>query len=283
FVRSAVPLAPFTWFKVGGAAQYFAEPSTAEELTALVKRCHQAQVPIHVLGSGSNVLVRDAGVTGVVLHLSSPAWSQVTSQGRAIVAAAGARLGQTISVSVGQGLAGLESLVGIPGTIGAALRCNAGGRAGDIGQWTSRVTAMSRSGEIVERGRDDLVFTYRQSNLDELVILSAEFQLEQDDPLELAKRMQKQWIVKKAAQPLSHERTGCIFRNPRGMSAGMLIEQAGLKGTRQGGAEVSQRHGNFIVADPDAKSSDIIRLIELVRERIFSRMGIELETLLEIW
>jgi UDP-N-acetylmuramate dehydrogenase len=142
---------------------------------------------------------------------------------------------------------------------------------------------MVRDGEIVERSRQELVFAYRESSLDELVILSAQFQLEKDDPAELTKRMQKQWIVKKAAQPLGHQSAGCIFKNPRGMSAGMLIEQAGLKSARVGGAEVSERHANFIVADPGATSNDVLELIEQVRERVQERLGIELETEVEIW
>lgn len=283
FVRAGVSLAPYTWFKIGGPAEHFAEPKTAEELTKLVRRCHESQIPIRVLGGGSNVLVRETGVLGVVLHLSAPIWAEIRTQGNLLSTGAGAKLGHAISVSVGQGLAGLEPLVGIPGMIGGALRGNAGGRGGDVGQWVHRVTAISHQGDMVERTRDDIVFAHRQSNLDDLMILSAEFRLEQDDPKELTKRMQKQWIVKKAAQPLGHERTGCIFRNPRGMSAGMIIEQAGLKGTRSGGAEVSQRHGNFIVIEPGTNSQDILRLIDLVRGRIRDRMGIELETQIEIW
>ena len=133
------------------------------------------------------------------------------------------------------------------------------------------------------RSREELVFAYRESSLDELVILGAEFELERDDPEELTKRMQKQWIIKKASQPLGHQSAGCIFKNPRGMSAGMLIEQAGLKGTRVGGAEVSERHANFIVADQGATSQDVLELIDLVRERVTERLGIELETEIEIW
>ena len=114
---------------------------------------------------------------------------------------------------------------------------------------------MTRGGEIIQRERDDLVFAYRQSSLDELVILEAEFELEEEDPVEVTKRMQKQWIVKKANLPMAHENTGCIFKNPRGMSAGMLIDQCGLKGERVGGAEVSQRHANFFIANPGATAA----------------------------
>ncbi|HWA98003.1 MAG TPA: UDP-N-acetylmuramate dehydrogenase [Pirellulales bacterium] len=282
-VRQNEPLAPHTWFQLGGSAQYFAEPETVDELTELVRRCRQEGMPVRLLGGGSNVLVRDEGVRGLVLRLGGEAFSKIEIQGTKVTVGAGAKLGHVISTAVGRGLAGMETLVGIPGTIGGALHGNAGGRGGDIGQWTSRATVLTRGGELIERSRDDLVFAYRQSSLDELVILGAEFSLEQDDPDELIKRMQKQWIAKRAGQPLGHQSAGCIFKNPRGMSAGMLIDQAGLKGTRVGGAEVSDRHANFIVADEKATSKDVLQLIDLVRQRVAERLGIELETEIEIW
>jgi UDP-N-acetylmuramate dehydrogenase len=142
---------------------------------------------------------------------------------------------------------------------------------------------MTRRGEILERNRDELVFAYRESSLDELAIISAQFELETDDPEQLTKRMQTQWIIKKANQPLGHQSAGCIFKNPRGMSAGMLIDQAGLKNTRYGQAVVSDRHANFIVAEAGAKSADVLQLIEVVRERVSDRLGIDLETEIEIW
>ncbi len=282
-VREAEPLAPHTWFHLGGPAEFFAEPHTAEELAALVRRCHDEGVPIRVLGGGSNVLVRDDGVGGVVVRLSAPMFNEIGVQGNIVTAGGGARLGHVISTVVREGLAGLETLVGIPGSVGGALNGNAGSRGGDVGQWTCRATVMTRSGEVLQRQREDLVFSYRQSSLDELVILGCEFQLEPEDPQEVTKRMQKLWIVKKASQPLGHQSAGCIFKNPRGISAGMLIDQAGLKGTRIGGAEVSDRHANFIVADADATSADVLRLIELVRSRVAERLGVELETEIEIW
>jgi UDP-N-acetylmuramate dehydrogenase len=192
-------------------------------------------------------------------------------------------LPNAITISVGAGLAGLEPLVGIPGTVGGALHGNSGTHGGDIGQWTTRATVVTRSGDVRQRERNDLVFAYRQSSLDELVILEAEFELEEEDPIELTKRMQKQWIVKKANLPMAHENTGCIFKNPRGMSAGMLIDQCGLKGQRIGGAEVSQRHANFFIAHREATTKDVLQLIDLVRNRVAERMGVELETEIEIW
>jgi UDP-N-acetylmuramate dehydrogenase len=282
-VKRAEPLAPHTWFHLGGPAEYFADPNTIDELRALVRRAREEDIVVRVLGGGSNILVRDEGVTGLVVRMAAPAFSEIALAGQILSAGGGAKLGQAISTSVREGLAGLEALVGIPGTIGGALHGNAGSRGGDIGQWTCQATVMTRAGEIIERSREELVFAYRESSLDELVILGAKFELEKDDPEELTKRMQKQWIVKKASQPLGHQSAGCIFKNPRGMSAGMLIEQAGLKNSRVGQAEVSERHANFIVAHPGATSQDVLGLIELVRDRVMERLGIDLETEIEIW
>jgi UDP-N-acetylmuramate dehydrogenase len=283
FVKRDEPLAPYTWFRLGGPAEFFAVPRTVDQLQALVRRCHETQTPARLLGGGSNVLVRDEGVSGAVIQLSAPVFDEIKIEKQTLTAGGGAKLGHAISMSVREGLAGLEALVGIPGTIGGALHGNAGSHGGDIGQWTTRATVMTRRGEILERERDELVFAYRESSLDELVIISAQFELETDDPEQLTKRMQTQWIIKKANQPLGHQSAGCIFKNPRGMSAGMLIDQAGLKNTRYGQAVVSDRHANFIVAEAGAKSADVLQLIEVVRERVSDRLGIDLETEIEIW
>ena len=224
-----------------------------------------------------------AGVRGVVLHLADDEFADVQVQGSAVKAGAGALLSNLISQSVREGLAGLENLVGIPGTVGGALHMNAGGRAGDIGQFVVEATVMDARGEIETRGRDDLSFAYRQSNLDEPVILSARFELEPDDPGEIARRMRKLWILKKANQPLSFQSAGCIFKNPRELGAGSLIDQAELKGTRVGEAEISERHANFIVAHEGATSQDVLRLIDLARARVAERFGIELELEIKIW
>ena len=196
-VRSSVTLADYTWFKLGGPAEYFAEPHSVDELAALVRRCREEEVPVRVLGDGSNLLVRDNGVTGMVIKLTDPTFSEILVQHPHISAGGGAKIGHLISTAVREGLAGLEALVGIPGTVGGALHGNAGSHGGDIGQWSCRATVMTRSGDILQREREDLVFAYRQSSLDELVILNAQFQLEEDDPKQLTKRMQKQWIVKR--------------------------------------------------------------------------------------
>jgi UDP-N-acetylmuramate dehydrogenase len=282
-VREQVPLAERTWFKLGGAAQYFAEPTSVDELKAVVERCRDENLQVRILGGGSKVLVRDEGVPGMVISMADPAFSRINISGYKATIGGGAMLANAITMTVGAGLAGLEPLVGIPGTVGGALHGNSGSHGGDIGQWACGASVMTRTGEIIHRERADLVFAYRDSSLDELAILEGSFELEEEDPVEITKRMQKQWIVKKANLPMAHENTGCIFKNPRGMSAGMLIDQCGLKGEQVGGAEVSQRHANFFIAHPGATTKDVLQLIDVVRNRVAERMGVELETEIEIW
>lgn len=277
------PLSGRTWLGVGGPAEFFAEPETQEDLIALVSRCRTEGVAARVLGGGSNVLVRDEGVRGVVISLAAPCFTAVRVGGGVVTAGGGASLAGVINEAVRHGLAGLDALVGVPGTIGGALHGNSGTRGGDIGQWVAAAAVLTRDGQVLNRTREDLVFAYRQSSLDELAILSAEFRLEQDDPEKITKHMQKQWIVKRASQPLSDQRTGQVFKNPRGMSAGMLIEQAGLKGASVGGAAVSTDHGNFFVTARDATAADVLKLIDLVRSRVAERLGVELETSIEVW
>jgi len=282
-VRRDEPLAMHTWFQIGGPAEYFAEPRNPDELLALIGRAREAGVGVRLLGGGSNVLVRDEGVPGMVIRLFDPEFARIKVDGRTVTAGGRAKLGRVVTTSVHRGLAGLESLIGIPGTIGGALHGNAGAQGGDIGQWTVQATVVTEAGEVPTRQRDELVFDYRESSLDELAILEAKFQLEEDDPRELARRMQKSWILKKASHPMGHQCAGCVFRNPRGVSAGELIEEAGLKGTRIGGAVVSDRHANFIIAEPECTAQDVLRLIELVRSQVDDRLGVELERELEVW
>jgi UDP-N-acetylmuramate dehydrogenase len=282
-VRQAEPLAMHTWFQLGGPAEYFAEPETPEQLIALVRRAHQEGLDVRLLGQGSNVLVRDEGVPGLVLHLSHQPFCNIAVSGSQVTAGGGAVLGRMVTTSVHQGLAGLETLIGIPGTVGGGLHGNAGARGSDLGQWATSASVLTHAGEVHESSRDDMNFGYRQSSLDELVILEATFQLEPEDPHELTKRMQKHWIVKKASQPLGHQCAGCVFKNPRGANAGELIEKAGLKGTRIGGAVVSERHANFIIAEPESTSQDVLRLIDLVRAQVRDRLEVGLELELEVW
>ena len=282
-VKRDEPLAPYTWLKLGGPAQYFIEPRTVDELVQVVKLCCEQQIPVRILGGGSNLVVRDEGVSGAVLRLSHPTFSEVRIDGTRVTAGGGALLSHVISETVRAGLTGLENLAGIPGTIGGALHGNSGGRFGEISQYVRSVTVLTVSGEKLVRSEDELSFDYRQSNLDELLILEAEFQLQADIPEEILQRLRKIWITKKSSQPLSSQTAGCIFKNPRGMRAGQMIEQAGLKGTRIGGAEINDRHANFIVTHEGASSSDVIRLMDLVRSKVADQFGVHLEPEVKIW
>lgn len=281
--QADLPLAPLTWMNTGGVAQFVVTPRNNDELQELVVFCHENEVPVRVLGGGSNVLVRDDGVSGVVLRLTDPAFAQVEIEGAVVRAGASSLLSHLISETVTAGLAGLETLVGIPGTVGGALRGNAGGRSGDIGQFVSGVTVLTAKGEKFVRREDELSFAYRTSSINELVILEGEFQLTEDSAEEITRRMRKLWIMKKATQPLASQSAGCIFKNPRGLSAGALIEQAGLKGTRVGGAEVSDRHANFVITHPESTSDDVLRLIDLIRSKVAEQFGVELELEIQVW
>lgn len=282
-VREREPLAPYTWFRLGGCADYFAEPTSEQELQALVRHCLAQEIPVRILGGGSNLLIRSQGVSGMVIHLGAPAFCEIQVRDNTILAGAGAKLGHVISTAVREGLAGLEPLVGIPGTVGGALHGNAGTDNHDAGQWISQADLMTRTGDIVRHHRDELHFAYRYSNLDELVILRAHFSLEREDRTELTKRMQTLWIVKRSKQPSTDENMGRIFKNPSGLRAAQLIEQAGLKGTRIGGAEISSQHANYIIAHTGATSDDVLQLIDQIRQQVLTRIGVELETELEIW
>ena len=282
-VRENEPIAKFTWLRLGGPAKYFAEPTSTEELKSLVVHCRDAGLPVRVLGGGSNVLVRDEGVAGLVIHLSAAPFAGIQVQGPTVIAGGGAKLSHVISTAVREGLSGLEPLVGIPGTVGGALRTNAGANGSDIGQCTRRATVMTRTGDTIIHEGSDLRFAYRQSSLDELVILSADFGLEREDVATLTKRMQKLWIVQKSLQPQGNLNVGCIFQDVGGVSAASLIEQAGFKSAQVGQARVSELNANFIVADSQAKSRDVIELIERLRNGVAERLGVALETELQIW
>jgi UDP-N-acetylmuramate dehydrogenase len=284
FVQVDETLAPLTWFRLGGAAQYLARPRTLDDMVSLVRRASQAELPIRVLSGGSNVLVRDDGVRGIVVHLESPAFADVAVRDTRVECGAAVPLTVLISQTARAGLAGLEILTGIPGTVGGALKGNSGGRQGAIGHFVRRVTVLDAQGQVQVRERDEVGFGYRSSNLDDPIILSAELELERDDPEAVVKRMRRIWIVKKENQPYGHQSSGCIFKNPTvDVSAGMLVEQAGLKGAQQGGAEVSDRHANYIVAQSGTAASDVLTLIETIRQRVWQQFGYDLELQIQIW
>jgi UDP-N-acetylmuramate dehydrogenase len=283
FVNADAPLAPQVWFRLGGNASFLARPRALEELRSVLKRARDASLPVKILGGGSNVLVKDSGVDALVIQLESPFFSDVSIRENVVSAGTAVPLTALISQTARAGLAGLEILTGIPGTVGGALRGNAGSRQGSIGQFVRRVTVLDLANEIQVRDRDDLSFAASESNLDEPSILEAEFELSRENPEKVVHRMRRVWITKRENQPYGHQSCGCIFKDPADVSAGALIDQAGLKGTRFGGAEVSDRHANFIVAHPGAKASDILHLIDQIQQRVWQQFDYELELQLQIW
>ena len=160
---------------------------------------------------------------------------------------------------------------------------NAGGRAGDLGSVVQTVTVMDAAGRAFDRTTDDLVFGYREANITAPFILGATLTLEPDDPDRVARRLKENWMYKRNSQPLAGKSCGCVFKNPRGQSAGALIDAAGLKGARVGGAEVSRKHANFIVADPGCLAADVLALIGTIRQTVADRAGVELESEVQVW
>jgi UDP-N-acetylmuramate dehydrogenase len=289
FVASDYPLARHTWFRIGGPAKYFARPRTVEELAEFSRRCQEFGIPLYVLGLGANVLISDEGIPGAVVRLSEEYWRHVNvardeSAGTALLTAnAGADLQKLVLHTCREGLAGVECMAGIPGTVGGGVRMNAGGKFGDFGANITRVTVMDASGNVFERTRDDLIFEYRRTNIVAPFILSAELELEIDSPEACTKRTKEVWMYKQSTQPLSTKSAGCMFKNPRGISAGSLIDQCGLKGLRVGNAEVSEKHANFIIAHPGCTAEDIRNLVAEVKEKVEARHGVRLETEVQMW
>jgi UDP-N-acetylmuramate dehydrogenase len=277
------PLAPHTWYKVGGPARYYLQPRNVEELAEASRRCVEYDIPVYVLGLGANLLVSDKGVDGAVFRLDHDYWTQTTFTKNIVHANAGADMAKLVLSTTRAGLAGFEALAGIPGSIGGGVRMNAGGKFGDIGSVVTRVTVMDLEGNVFERTKDDLVFDYRSSNIAAKFILNATLELDEEDPETVAKRMKEIWIYKRNSQPLNAKSAGCIFKNPRGLSAGALIDQAGLKGMRLGGAEVSTVHANFVVAHPGCKADDILKLIKIIKEKVWDKHQTYLESEVQIW
>ena len=283
-----------TWFGIGGGADRFCVPRSVGEL----KRCIEIDPSLKVLGEGANLLVDDDGVSELVVELSSPAFTKVeidAETGRAFVGA-GADLPQLVVESVRLGLSGLEGLGGIPAMIGGALVMNAGGAFGQICDSVVRVHGLDRRGRegVLERGQ--IEFGYRHSGLNELIITGAELLLPPGNPAMLRARLKDVMAYKKNSQPMAENSAGCCFKNPtlahelkdigptgQRVSAGMLIDKAGCKGMRVGGAMVSPRHGNFVVTGPGAKARDVIELMDLMVKRVHAAFGVVIQPEVVVW
>jgi len=282
--KTDVPLAEHTWYGLGGPARWLFTPGSEEDLAALLQRCSAAAIPWRILGRGANVLVRDQGFDGAVIKLSAPFWDQLRFEDALAYAAAGVDLPRLVRESLDRGLVGLENLAGIPGTVGGAIRTNAGGRYGYIAEFVRDVRLMDSDGRACTHPASELGFAYRTSNISGRVITAATFQLQPGDRDAAMARFRHIWNEKYSTQPpVSAKSAGCVFKNPPGHAAGKLIDEAGLKGTRRGGAEISPRHANFILAHPGATAQDVLDLITLAKERVRSQTGIELELEVEVW
>lgn len=283
FTKPNEVLAPYTHLKIGGPAEYFVQPRTIGELATVLRHCKSSQTPVRVLGAGVNLLIRDEPMPGAVLRLNAAPFTAIEVSGRRVRAACGASLPALISATARHNLAGFETLVGIPATVGGALRCNAGDRSGEIGQFVRRVEVMDDAGNTDVRERDELRFEEHHSNLDDRVLLAAEFELETDDAADIVKRMRKAWILRKAEQPYSFQAAARLFDNPKGVSAAAVIEQANLGRQRVGGAELSERNANYVVAHPGTTARDVLRLIDLVRSKVLQATGVELQQEIVVW
>ncbi|MGL6096742.1 MAG: UDP-N-acetylmuramate dehydrogenase [Fimbriiglobus sp.] len=277
------PLAPHTHLKVGGPAEFLVRPRTPVELAAVLKFCKTGKIPVRMLGGGHNLLVRDDPVPGAVVQLDPAGFSWIETSGRTVRAAGGGPLFDLIAFTVNAGLTGLETLVGIRGTVGGSVRCNAGDRSGEIAAFVRRVAVLTDDGTEHFRTRDELTFGDHSSDLDEPAILWVEFELESDAPDAVLKRMRKAWILRKQSEPLTFQPSVRMFRDPPGQSAAALIDHARLAKFRVGSAEVSDRNGNYAVAHPGTTARDLLRLIDTVRERVKETAGVSLDRELHVW
>ncbi len=282
-VETKYSLAKCTWYGLGGPADYFIRPRNVEQLREVVNRCNENKIPIYVLGFGSNLLISDEGLRAAVIKLETEEFAQMQFDGEQVTAWAGAELAKLVLTCVQKGLSGLEALTGIPGSVGGAVKMNAGGNFGDIGAAVETVTLMDSQGKTFEKCKPELMFDYRNSNITAKFILNAQMQLVSADPEQIMRTIKEIWIYKKNNQPLNTKNSGCIFKNQRGVSAGALIDRAGLKGLQIGQAVVSEKHANFIIAQKGCESRDVMRLIEAVRQRVKEKFDIELELEIEIW
>jgi UDP-N-acetylenolpyruvoylglucosamine reductase len=281
-IRANEPLAKRTTLRVGGPADLYVEAASEQDLAAAVRFCQQERIPCFALGRGSNLLVRDGGYRGAVISLAQPWFSRIEVDGELLLCGAGARLKAVANEAKRASLTGLEFLEGIPGSVGGALRMNAGAMGSSIFEVAESVRSMDSSGNIEEHPAKVLNAQYRScSALKTRIALAATLRgrpaRREEIEIRLSEFARKRW----SSQPPAPS-AGCMFKNPPSIPAGKLIDELGLKGTRVGGAMVSLEHGNFLVNDGTATANEVLALIELIRKRAREARGLELETEVEI-
>jgi UDP-N-acetylenolpyruvoylglucosamine reductase len=282
-VRSDVPLARFLTIRTGGSAELFATPRSIAELLELLSWAQQAGIAVAVIGSGSNLLVADAGVRGLVLKLGRE-FAKIEVEGDRVRCGGAARLPAIAARAARAGLAGIEFGVSIPGSVGGAVRMNAGAYGGELAQVLEHAEIATAAG-IERRGPRELRLAYRSSALESgsEVVTAAHFRLRADDPGAIAARIAKLRAGRHEAQPRGIKTFGSTFKNPpaelaAGRSAGRLLQDAGCRGLAIGGARFSEKHANFIENMGSASTADVIALIEQGRRRVYERFGIVLDT-----
>jgi len=264
------PLSSHTWLKIGGPADLFLVPASKDDVINAVKFCKEEGLPYTILGSGSNVLVGDAVIA---IHKTL---DYMSVDGDSVRAGAGVNVPKFVLDLLKEGFTGMEGLGGIPGSLGGAIIMNAGAYGTEIFEFVTDVELI-RGGEAVTLQRDQIFYTYRGTDLTKDIILEVGFRFGRGD-VDAAKERRKELLAKrKDSQPLDRPNAGSIFKNPKGDYAGRLIEASGLKGTRVGAAVVSEKHANFLVNDGNATAREMTQLIELVRARVKSDHGVELE------
>ena len=268
-------LAPYTWMKVGGPADCFLEPADRKDLMDVVQVLTTQGTPLLMLGRGSNMLVSDAGFRGAVINLES-GLTEIRMETGVVVADAGVRLTKFVDYCVQSGLAGVEMLAGIPGTVGGAVVMNAGAHGGEISDHCIEVEAL-QNGVAVRVPRSECGFRYRHSAFEDGVVLGARFRLQAGDTDTLIRRRKELIQRRNTTQPLELPNLGSMFKNPPNQFAAKLIEEAGLKGKTIGGAQVSEKHANFMVNTGQASAEDVLRLIELVKRTVYQHAGVQLE------
>tara|TARA_B100001964_G_scaffold84397_1_gene95231 strand:+ start:3990 stop:4871 length:882 start_codon:yes stop_codon:yes gene_type:complete len=281
--RYDVPLKKYTSFRTGGSAEIFVEPLGSLELKRVLQFCKDEQKKVYIFGKGTNLLVGDNGVKGVVIHLGGINFKNVERDGRYVLCGAGVNLPKLLRTVALSGFGGLEVLAGIPGTVGGAVMMNAGGKYGDISDTISSLTTMTLDGDIIKYMREDVEFEYRRCNLSGQIVTEVEFQLNESKIEVVLEKMDEIYNEKQEKQPLGTFNAGSVFKNTSKYKAAELIDKADLKGSKVGGAVVSEKHANFIVNAENATSADILELLRIIKETIKEKYNVSLEEEIHIW
>ena len=273
------PLAKHTTFGIGGPADCMVFPETREELSKLLKYAYQKKISAIFIGSGSNILVWDKGFDGIVISLKKSFKNLTIKRNSQIIVEAGVMLGTMVKQAMAAEIGGLESLIGVPGTVGGALIMNAGAFGSEISKYFEEAKTMTIEGDIKSYKKGEIEFSYRHSTFPKNeILLEATFQCKRGKPAEILKDRKVASDGRKSNQPLKFRSAGSIFKNPSdSLAAGYLIDKTGLKGTERGGAAISEKHANFIVNMGDATAADVLYLIKLAKKYVAEKFHINLE------